>query len=48
MIAGLVADGETLVSEIHHIDRGYPKFDEQLCALGADVVREADPAAAFD
>ena len=48
VIAGLVADGETLVSEIHHIDRGYPKFDEQLCALGADVVREDDPAVAFD
>ena len=48
VIAGLVAEGETLVSEIHHIDRGYPKFDEQLCALGADVVREDDPAIAFD
>ena len=43
VIAGLVAEGETLVSEIHHIDRGYPHFDEQLRSLGADVVREPDP-----
>ena len=45
VIAGLVADGETTVSEIHHIDRGYPGFDAQLRALGADVVREPDPDA---
>ena len=43
VIAGLVADGVTTVSDIHHVDRGYPGFDEQLRALGADVVREADP-----
>jgi UDP-N-acetylglucosamine 1-carboxyvinyltransferase len=43
VIAGLVADGETTVSAIHHVDRGYPGFDEQLRALGADVVREPDP-----
>jgi UDP-N-acetylglucosamine 1-carboxyvinyltransferase len=47
VIAGLVADGETLVSEIHHIDRGYPQFDEQLRALGASVVREDDPEPVF-
>ena len=43
VIAGLVAEGETLVSGIHHIDRGYPHFDEQLRSLGADVIREPDP-----
>ena len=42
VIAGLVADGETVISRIHHIDRGYPAFDEQLRALGADIVREYD------
>ena len=42
VIAGLVADGETVISRIHHIDRGYPAFDEQLRALGADIVREFD------
>ena len=30
VIAGLVADGVTEVAEIHHIDRGYAGFDEQL------------------
>ena len=39
VIAGLVADGVTEVAEVHHIDRGYVRFDEQLRALGADVRR---------
>ena len=39
VLAGLVADGVTEVSEIHHIDRGYVRFDEQMRALGADVTR---------
>lgn len=39
VIAGLVADGFTEVAEVHHIDRGYVRFEEQLRALGADVVR---------
>ncbi|MBE7186889.1 UDP-N-acetylglucosamine 1-carboxyvinyltransferase [Jatrophihabitans endophyticus] len=39
VIAGLVADGVTEVAEIHHIDRGYVRFEEQLRALGADVTR---------
>ena len=43
VIAGLVADGVTTVSAVSHIDRGYPDFDAHLRALGADVVREADP-----
>ena len=42
VIAGLVADGETLVSGVHHIDRGYPRFEEAMQALGADVTREPD------
>src|SRR6478609_4138189 len=42
VIAGLVADGETLVSGVHHIDRGYPRFEDALQALGADVTREPD------
>lgn len=42
VIAGLVADGETLVSGVHHIDRGYPQFEVALRALGADVAREPD------
>jgi len=43
LLAGLVAEGPTLVSEIHHIDRGYAGFVEQLTELGADVTREPDP-----
>jgi len=39
VIAGLVAEGVTEVAEVHHIDRGYVRFEEQLRALGADVER---------
>ncbi len=39
VLAGLVADGETRVSAVHHIDRGYPGFDVKLRELGADVQR---------
>jgi UDP-N-acetylglucosamine 1-carboxyvinyltransferase len=39
VIAGLVAEGITEIAEIHHIDRGYVRFEEQLQALGADVQR---------
>ncbi len=43
VLAGLCAEGETIVSAVHHIDRGYPDLVGQLTALGADVVREPDP-----
>jgi len=39
VIAGLVADGITEVAEVHHIDRGYVRFEEQLQSLGAQVER---------
>jgi len=39
VLAGLVADGETVVHDIHHIDRGYARFVERLRGLGADVER---------
>lgn len=38
-LAGLVAEGETWVQRVYHLDRGYEKFDEKLRAIGADVVR---------
>jgi UDP-N-acetylglucosamine 1-carboxyvinyltransferase len=47
-LAGLVAEGVTYVSDIYHVDRGYPGFDEQLRALGADVTREPDLDVGFD
>jgi UDP-N-acetylglucosamine 1-carboxyvinyltransferase len=40
VLAGLVADGVTEITEVHHIDRGYEGFVESLVALGADVRRE--------
>jgi UDP-N-acetylglucosamine 1-carboxyvinyltransferase len=39
VIAGLVAQGETLIERIYHLDRGYEKLDEKLGALGAKVRR---------
>ncbi len=44
VIAGLVADGVTEVAEVHHIDRGYVRLEEQLRALGADVTRTESAA----
>jgi UDP-N-acetylglucosamine 1-carboxyvinyltransferase len=40
VLAGLVAEGETLVRRIYHLDRGYARMEEKLNALGARVVRE--------
>jgi UDP-N-acetylglucosamine 1-carboxyvinyltransferase len=39
VIAGLVAEGETTVDRIYHLDRGYEKMEQRLAALGADIVR---------
>ena len=39
IIAGLVAEGETLVDRIYHLDRGYERLGEKLLALGAQVRR---------
>ena len=43
MAGKLVAEGETIVSAIHHIDRGYEGFVEKLVALGADAQRTTIP-----
>lgn len=40
ILAALVAEGESTVDQAFHIDRGYPKFAEQLQSLGAKVSRE--------
>jgi len=40
VLAGLVSEGITLVEDSFHIDRGYPRFAEELAALGAEVTRE--------
>lgn len=39
VVAGLIADGTTEVSAIHHIDRGYERFVDKLQAIGAHVER---------
>ena len=39
VLAGLVADGETVVDRIYHIDRGYECIEEKLAQLGADIHR---------
>jgi len=39
VIAGLVADGETVVDRIYHLDRGYDQMEVKLRAIGADIER---------
>jgi UDP-N-acetylglucosamine 1-carboxyvinyltransferase len=39
ILAGLVADGHTRVTELKHLDRGYVNFHHKLAALGADIER---------
>ena len=39
VIAGLVADGETRIERIYHIDRGYECIEEKLLQLGANIRR---------
>ena len=41
VIAGLVADGQTQVERIYHLDRGYDRMEAKLRALGADIERVA-------
>ena len=42
VLAGLVADGETVVERIYHIDRGYENIEEKLSGLGAEIRRVPD------
>jgi len=41
ILAGLAADGETIVDRIYHIDRGYSRIEEKLKRLGAHIERVA-------
>ncbi|HEY2257693.1 MAG TPA: UDP-N-acetylglucosamine 1-carboxyvinyltransferase [Variovorax sp.] len=43
VIAGLVAEGETLVDRIYHLDRGYDRMESKLRGLGADIERVSGP-----
>lgn len=42
VLAGLAAEGETLIRRIHHLDRGYQRLDGKLRQLGARIKRVAD------
>ncbi|MYM61676.1 UDP-N-acetylglucosamine 1-carboxyvinyltransferase [Vibrio sp. OCN044] len=42
VIAGCIAQGETIVDRIYHIDRGYDKIEDKLSALGANIERFSD------
>ncbi len=39
LIAALIADGESIIGEVEHIDRGYENFEEKLIQLGASIKR---------
>ena len=45
VIAGLAADGITIVDDIHFIERGYERFDEKLRSLGAEIEKVEDERA---
>jgi UDP-N-acetylglucosamine 1-carboxyvinyltransferase len=42
VLAGLAAQGETIIDRVYHIDRGYEKIESKLRALGADIERQRD------
>jgi UDP-N-acetylglucosamine 1-carboxyvinyltransferase len=39
VIAGLIAEGETVIDRIYHLDRGYERIEDKLSALGARIRR---------
>ena len=39
ILAGLVAQGETRLSDIHHLDRGYERIEDKLRGVGASIER---------
>lgn len=45
VLAGLVAEGHTRVTELKHIDRGYVNFHQKLATIGADIERVNDESA---
>jgi UDP-N-acetylglucosamine 1-carboxyvinyltransferase len=42
VLAGLVAEGETVVNRVYHLDRGFDRLEEKLSAVGADITREQE------
>ena len=48
VIAGLMAQGETIVEKLHHIDRGYEEFEYKIRNLGGKIYRYDDSEAGVD
>ena len=46
VLAGLIAEGETIIDRVYHIDRGYEKIETKLKAVGADIERRRDSVTA--
>jgi UDP-N-acetylglucosamine 1-carboxyvinyltransferase len=42
VLAGLAAEGETIINRIYHLDRGYERLEEKLAACGAEIERLGD------
>jgi UDP-N-acetylglucosamine 1-carboxyvinyltransferase len=41
ILAGLVAEGETIVNRVYHVDRGFERLEEKLSRVGADIERQS-------
>ena len=41
VLAGLAAEGTTIINRVYHIDRGYEKIEERLNPLGAKITRQS-------
>ena len=39
VLAGLAAEGETIVNRVYHLDRGFDRLEEKLRQVGADIAR---------
>ena len=44
VLAGLVAEGETVINRVYHLDRGYERLEEKLAACGAQIERVRESA----
>ena len=49
IVAGLAAEGETIITNVHFIDRGYADLEQTLRSVGAEIAREEleDPAETY-
>jgi UDP-N-acetylglucosamine 1-carboxyvinyltransferase len=45
VIAGLAAEGETVVNRVYHLDRGFERLEQKLSGCGARIIRDTEPTA---